>query len=88
MIIDYHRRFLKHFKLRIISHPSVDRQYEKRVQQFLKDRTHPIFADHALHGDMEGFRSFSVNGDIRVIYRVIGNTLLFYDIGTHNQVYS
>ncbi|MEK7543897.1 MAG: type II toxin-antitoxin system mRNA interferase toxin, RelE/StbE family [Patescibacteria group bacterium] len=87
MTIDYHRRFLKHFKQRILPRPSVDRQFKKRLQLFLVDRTDSILADHALHGDMEGKRSFSINGDIRVIYRMNGETILFYDIGTHNQVY-
>lgn len=87
MTIDYHRRFLKHFKQRILPRPSVDRQYEKRLRLFLADQRHPILADHALHGDLEGYRSFSVSGDIRVIYRITGDALLFYDIGTHNQVY-
>ncbi len=88
MIIDYHRRFLKHFKQRILPRRSLDRQYKKRLQLFLEHRSDPILADHALHGDMEGKRSFSVNGDIRVIYRIVRDAFLFYDIGTHNQVYS
>lgn len=87
MTIDYHRQFLKHYKQRILPRPSVDRQYKKRLQLFLEYQSHPLLADHALHGDMEGKRSFSVSGDIRVIYRVVGESFLFYDIGTHNQVY-
>ncbi len=87
MIIRYHKRFLKHFKQRILPRPPIDHQYKKRLQLFLGDRAHPILADHALHGDMEGKRSFSISGDIRVIYRATGETLLFYDIGTHNQMY-
>ena len=33
------------------------------------------------------FRSFSVNEDIRVIYRETKTGITFLDIGTHEQVY-
>ncbi len=87
MIIRYHKRFLKHFTQRIAPNLSLDRKYTKRLQLFLTDAKQALLNDHALHGDLEGYRSFSVTGDIRVIYRSTGDTLLFYDIGTHNQVY-
>ncbi|MDP1722576.1 MAG: type II toxin-antitoxin system mRNA interferase toxin, RelE/StbE family [Candidatus Gottesmanbacteria bacterium] len=87
MTIEYHRRFLKHFKQRILPRRSLDRQYKKRLQLFVDHRSDALLADHALHGDMEGKRSFSISGDVRVIYRISGDAVLFYDIGTHNQVY-
>ena len=43
--------------------------------------------DHKLIGSLEGFRSFSITGDIRVVYRKDGAEIELYDIGTHNQVY-
>lgn len=36
---------------------------------------------------MAGKRAFWITGDIRVVYRVRGDTVYFLDIGTHNQVY-
>lgn len=87
MKIAYHKQFVKHFKQRIIPHPSFDRQYKRKLKLFQEDRGHPFLADHPLHGDMEGYRSFSITGDIRVVYRIEGNVFHFYDIGTHNQVY-
>ena len=87
MIIRYHKRFLKHFKQRIVSNLSLDRKYTKRLQLFLSDPKQALLNDHALHGDLEGYRSFSVTGDIRVVYRYEDENIKFYDIGTHNQVY-
>jgi len=87
MIIRYHKRFLKHFKQRIVPSHSLDRQYSKRLPLFLSDPKQALLYDHALHGDLEGYRSFSVTGDIRVVYRYEGEDIKFYDIGTHNQVY-
>lgn len=87
MIIRYHKRFLKHFKQRIVPNLSLDRQYSKRLQLFLSDSKQVLLYDHALHGDLEGYRSFSITGDIRVVYRYEDEGIIFYDIGTHNQVY-
>lgn len=49
---------------------------------------HPLIRDHALTGAKHGFRSFWVTGDIRIIYLQEEDDVQFYDIGTHNQVYS
>lgn len=87
MIIRYHKNFYKHFKQRILPKPSLDRQYTQRLKVFLSDPKKPFLNDHALHGDLEGYRSFSITGDIRVIYKGEGEEIKFYDIGTHNQVY-
>lgn len=87
MIIRYHKRFLKHFKLRVVPNLSLDRQYSKRLPLFLSDPKQALLNDHALHGDLEGYRSFSISGDIRVVYRTEGEVIQFYDIGSHNQVY-
>jgi len=54
---------------------------------FLEKPDNPILKDHKLVGKMAGFRSFSITGDLRVVYRIKGNSLQLYDIGTHNQVY-
>lgn len=43
--------------------------------------------DHALSGNLQGKRAFSITGDIRVIYVELEDRLIFLDIGTHNQVY-
>lgn len=87
MIIRYHKRFLKHFKQRILPHPSLDRKFNIRLHQFISNPKQALLNDHTLLGDLEGYRSFSITGDIRVVYHVEGNAIKFYDIGSHNQVY-
>jgi mRNA-degrading endonuclease YafQ of YafQ-DinJ toxin-antitoxin module len=43
---------------------------------------------HKLSGDLEGLWSFSVNYEIRVIFKFIGkNKVLLIDVGTHEEVY-
>jgi len=82
-----HRIFNKHFKARILHNKNLNRKFEERLVLFLKKPNDPLLKDHQLVGKMDSYRSFSIKGDLRVIYRVKGNTLELYDVGTHNQVY-
>lgn len=87
MNIYYHKKFLKHYKKRIAPNKALVQNYKERMQLYFKNPNHPILNDHPLDSDMAGFRSFSITGDIRMIYFIEDNTLHLYDIGTHNQVY-
>lgn len=87
MKVKLHKRFRKHYKQRILPHKNLDNRFEERYHLFLENSSNPILKDHALIGTMKGYRAFSVTGDIRVVYRTEHDTILFYDIGTHNQVY-
>jgi addiction module RelE/StbE family toxin len=49
-------------------------------------RTAPL-NDHALTGDLQGRRSLSITGDVRVIYIELEDKIILLDVGTHNQVY-
>lgn len=46
-----------------------------------------LLNDHSLKGSKDGHRSFSITGDVRVIYRETESAYIFKDVGTHNQVY-
>lgn len=82
-----HRQFIKNYKQRIGSDPSLVRQFDKRVLLFIDGvRGYPLF-DHALSKNMKGLRSFSIGGDLRVVYRETKSYYEFLDVGTHNQVY-
>ena len=90
MTIEYHRQFKKNYTKRIRPYPTLNKRTQTRVKLFISDRSNPLLKDHPLSGDMKGYRAFSITGDVRVVYRISTdqtNTILFYDIGTHNQVY-
>lgn len=87
MIVARHRIFLKNFKKRIIPYSNLVLKFEERLSLFLADPGSPVLKDHALVGEKSGYRAFSVTGDIRVVYKIEGDTLRLYDIGSHNQVY-
>lgn len=87
MKVEFTKDFIKTYKKRFSSRSSVQKRFEERVRLFIDKSTNPILKDHPLGGKMEGFRSFSVTGDIRVVYYIHEEVAYFVDIGTHNQVY-
>ena len=49
---------------------------------------HPLLKNHPLTGAKRELRSFSVTGDVRIVYQLSGDDdAIFFDIGSHNQVY-
>lgn len=88
MKIVFHKDFKKSYRKRIKPHRNLKRQFEKRFSLFIENPNDPKLKNHSLHGDMEGYFSFSITGDIRVVYqRISSNYVIFLDIGTHNQIY-
>ncbi len=89
MSIEYHGRFLKHFKKRIQPNSTLVKRFRERLNLFMEDRFNPILQDHSLEGSKSTFHAFSITGDIRVIYKIKEDdeVIQLIDIGTHNQVY-
>lgn len=87
MEIYHHKKFLKNYKLRILSNPKLDNKFQERLELLVKESNNPALKDHQLAGDKSDYRAFSVTGDIRVIYKKSTDQIELYDIGTHNQVY-
>ncbi len=88
MTIELNSRFKKSYKSRIMHNAKVVRQTADRIKLFQKDPKIPLLKNHALTGAKKGFNAFWVTGDIRIIYKQESSDyVIFFDIGTHNQVY-
>ena len=87
MKLRYHKNFLKSFKLRIEPKVALSKRLSSRLKLFMEDSTDPILKDHRLRGEKSEYRSFSVTGDIRVVYKIVKDEIWLYDVGSHNQVY-
>ena len=85
--IERRPQFVKHYKKRIAPNPKLVKQFDERVEFFIKHRSAPLLRDHVLGGDKLGLRAFSIAGDIRVVYKETGDAYIFLDVGSHNQVY-
>lgn len=83
----FHRNFEKHYVKRIKPHQKLAEQFAERYKLFLAGERGKPLDDHALSGGLQGRRSFSISGDVRVIYIELADQIIFLDIGTHSQVY-
>jgi len=87
MQIKYSKEFKKNYKKRVAVSLHVKKRFQERVELFSKNSRDPVLHDHQLKGAYKELRAFSITGDMRVVYRIEKNTMVFLDIGTHNQVY-
>jgi addiction module RelE/StbE family toxin len=84
------KEFKKQLEKLVQSQPNRAKKVAERIKLFKEDRTNPILRDHELSGNLEGKRSFSVAGDLRIIYKEEKEnelTIYFITIGSHSQVY-
>lgn len=82
-------RYLPKFKKQYQKLPlKFQLQFNERVQLFAVDPTLPMLKVHPLKGQFKGYWSMSVNGDIRALYVIDGETIIIFAlIGTHSQLY-
>lgn len=88
--INYDKNFISHFRKRIKNKKKLVNLYKLALELFVKSPEHPDLKNHSLEKrkrNLEGCRAFSINHDIRVIYREEKDFYYFLDIGTHKEVY-
>lgn len=81
------KSFKKAYAKRIQQNKNLLKRFDQRYDLFVDDSSDEVLKDHQLSGKLQGYRAFSISGDIRVIYYIYGDIAYFVDIGTHNQVY-
>lgn len=87
MQIKYHKEFVKNYRKRIAPFPKLENQFKVQLARFIKNSKDPLVRDHKLVGKKITLRAFSVTGDIRVVYKIVGDEIWLFNIGSHNQVY-
>jgi mRNA-degrading endonuclease YafQ of YafQ-DinJ toxin-antitoxin module len=84
-LIKYSALFRRYYRQRIAHDDRLVAQFRAAVEAFLHD---PALADdHRLTGKQTGQAAFSINEDYRVTYLDQPDYFLFFDVGTHEQVY-
>lgn len=85
MKIFLHKKFVKSYKkLR----RGEQLKFKAKRDLFLRDPFHSILNNHALHGKYHNYRSISITGDLRVLFKHIDEkSVLFYTIDTHSNLY-
>jgi len=88
MLVQYSKEFNKLYFRRIKPNLNLVKRTGERITLFMDNPNNEILKNHRLGGGMKNLYSFSINGDCRIVYKIISNNLVeFIDIGTHNQVY-
>jgi mRNA-degrading endonuclease YafQ of YafQ-DinJ toxin-antitoxin module len=57
------------------------------LRRFAADPKDPLLRAHKLKGDLEVYWAFSVDDDLRVLFRWDGDEAFLVNLGSHDQVY-
>lgn len=87
MKIFFTTRFRRSYKRLVSKSDKLRVLVKKHITIFGKDPKENSLKNHALKGKFKGYSSFSIGYDLRVIYRKEKSTYIFFDIGTHKNVY-
>lgn len=84
MTIVFRDYFVKDFKK---LPPKIQEKFYERLKIFKKDQLDQILSNHALQGKYLNHRSINITGDIRAVFKKIGDEIHFVAIGSHSKLY-
>ena len=84
MKIRFNRVFKKHYKA-LPAH--IQLRVDNRLELFIQDPKHRLLNLHPLKGKFQGYYSINITGDMRAIYKIDAEDILFVLLGTHSQIY-
>ncbi len=80
--------FKRAYKKKVRTRPQVSSELETALTLFRDNPFDLRLETHKLHGRLQGFWSFSVAKDLRVVFLFEGDdSVAFLDFGTHDEVY-
>ncbi len=57
------------------------------LRRFAADPQDLLLRTHELKGDLDAYWAFSVDGDLRVLFRWDGDEAFLLNLGSHDEVY-
>lgn len=57
------------------------------LRRFAADPRDPLLRTHKLKGDLDAYWAFTVDDDLRVLFRWDGDEAFLVNLGSHDQVY-
>lgn len=80
--------FKRAFRKRIAIDKELERLFWRKMELFSNNPHAASLKTHKLSGELEELWSFSINYEIRVIFKFLDrNKVLLIDIGSHDEVY-
>jgi mRNA-degrading endonuclease YafQ of YafQ-DinJ toxin-antitoxin module len=67
--------------------PPRDEMLRAALRRFAQDPQDRLLRTHKLKGELEGYWAFSVDEDLRVLFRWAGDVCFLVAIGTHDEIY-
>lgn len=67
--------------------PQLLKKINKQLRLFKENPKHPSLRTHKLQGELSNSWSITIERSIRMIYYVSNNKIVFFVIGTHDEVY-
>lgn len=87
MKFSFEPELFKKIKEKLKKNPKLSKKIQKQLKFFSTDPRHPSLNTHKLKGGLSTRWSISIEGNIRMIYYLNGDEAVFFDIGTHDEVY-
>jgi mRNA-degrading endonuclease YafQ of YafQ-DinJ toxin-antitoxin module len=56
------------------------------LRRFAAEPQDPLLRTHKLEGELEAYRAFSVDDDLRVVFRWEGEEAFLVNLGSHGEV--
>lgn len=84
MYISFHKNFVKDLKKQDLR---TKKKFIERRNLFLLNQFDPTLNNHALSGKYTGSRSINVTGDMRAIFYIHEDMIIFMRMGTHAELY-
>ena len=89
MLINFSKKFKKQQNK---ADNKIKQALNKRIKLFLQDQFAPQLNNHALTGELKGYRSINITGDFRALYsesvdKDENQIIIFEMLGTHSQLY-
>lgn len=67
--------------------PQLFKKIQKQLKLFQENPKHPSLRTHKLKGNLSNTWSITIEGNTRMIYSLEKNDVLFFLIGSHDEVY-
>lgn len=84
MLIHFTRKFAKQYDKADLK---IKNAFQSRLKLFREDSFNPLLNNHSLRGEYLGYRSINVTGDLRAIFKIVGDETTFVIIDSHSNLY-
>lgn len=84
MYVSVHKSFVKDLKKQDLK---IRKKFIERRNILLMNQFDPVLNNHALDGKYAGCRSINITGNIRAIFYIHEDMIVFTRIGTHPELY-